>query len=382
MHYIRLLRPPKLIRSPHGLRVELVLAVTTDLGDAFLRPEATLNLLVQADVISCSGTVTSCELQPATGRLQWQAGDRLAKPTLDLPASVMEAVATRRKVELCVSPAAPYAADGLPAIRASTSTDGHGLVMPVWVALSGCGDGPSDFCTRRLRLGGASMSGCLELEEELGDSIARHIWDASPVALAAVAGASSEPCVRALSSLLEGPEPISVLELGCGVGILGAGLCALRRRSAASACTVLMTDLDEAEDRARANMGLLRAARPDSSDSLLYESLDWDEGRRGRFGPLVRSRRWDLVMLSDCTYNTDTLPALVGTLSALHQHNATGRRFTSRTWVATKQRHESERAVLGLLADDGWKTVATQTLPLPVLGGEDQAIEMYLFEKD
>ncbi|PHH74282.1 hypothetical protein CDD80_3182 [Ophiocordyceps camponoti-rufipedis] len=379
MHYIRLLRPPKLLRSPRGLRAELVLAVTTDLGDAFLRPEAALSLVVRADVTSSSGAVVSCQLQPTGGKLQWRAGDRFSKPTLDLPASVVEAVAARRRVELCVSPEAPFAADGLPAIRAST----FGLVMPVWVALSGSGDGPDHVCTRRLQLGQDSVSGSLELEEELGDSIARHIWDSSPAVLAAVADVCCrEPCVRALLAADDdGSGPVNLLELGCGVGILGAGLCALRPGFTG---TILMTDLDEAESRARANMGLLGNTRPDGGRSLLYESLDWEEGRHGRFGPLVRSQKWDVFMLSDCTYNTDTLPALVATLSALHDHNAawSGRGFVSRTWVATKTRHESERAVLGLLADDGWQTVATTTLPLPVLGGQEQAIDLYLFEKE
>ncbi|RCI16245.1 hypothetical protein L249_2585 [Ophiocordyceps polyrhachis-furcata BCC 54312] len=377
MHYVRLLRPPKLIRRHGGLRLQLVLAVTTDLGDALLCPEEALDLVVRVRAYLApypDTTLVSYELLPATGKLQWRAGDRVVKPMLDLPPAVAEALAAAasRKVELSVSPTEPHAADGLPTILEASSQGGQGkgLVMPVSVALSGR-DQSRHVCTRSLHLGPGF--GYLELEEDLGDSIARHVWDASPVALAALAGACDGPCLRPLRRLLplDGPAPVNVLELGCGVGILGAGLCALRPH-----CTVLMTDLDDAEDRARANINLL------GRDDLLYESLDWNDGRRGVFGPLVRSRRWDLVMLSDCTYNTDSLPALVATLSALHHLNveSTGG-FVSKAWIATKPRHDSERVVLTLLADDGWKTVATQTLPMPVLGGEAQTVEMYLFEK-
>ncbi|RDA93176.1 hypothetical protein CP533_3168 [Ophiocordyceps camponoti-saundersi (nom. inval.)] len=374
MHYVRLLRPPKLIRSYRDLKVELVLAITTDLGDAFLCPEEALDLVVRvaAHVASPPGAIVLWELPPATGKLQWRAGVRVVKPTLVIPESVAEAVEANQKVELSVSPTPPYAADTLHAILKASTQGGGGLVMPVSVALSGR-DQSRHVCTRKLLGYGI---GCFELEEDMGDSIARHIWDASPVALAAIAGACDGPCLGVLRRLLSAnrPIPVNVLELGCGVGILGAGLGSLYPR-----CTVLMTDVDEAEDRARANMDLL------ARDNLLYENLDWNDGRRGVFGPLVRSRCWNLIMLSDCTYNTDTLPALVATLSELHRLNvaSTGERgFISMTWVATKPRHDSERVVMTLLADDGWETVAKQALPLPVLGGESQTVEMYLFEKN
>ncbi|PHH83944.1 hypothetical protein CDD83_2755 [Cordyceps sp. RAO-2017] len=397
MHYVRLLRPPKLSRSARATQVELVLAVTTDLGDAYLLPDEALDLVVRAEVksSSTSAVVASCELS-AHEKLQWRAGNRVLKPTFELPPAVARAVASGDRVELCVGPAPPFSADGLRTILASSEDGAEGLVMPVWVVLGGGGaNGDDDVCLRRLRLGSAAVAAQLELEEELGDSIARHIWDASPVALAALAGAYEspgressrpQPCVQQLRRLFDESESINILELGCGVGILGAGLSAVYPRARARACTILMTDLDQAAGRARSNLGLLTRQQAAGSARLLYENLDWEDGRDGRFGPLLRHRRWDLVMLSDCTYNTDTLPALVATLSALHRYNARqvdgGDAFTSKVFIATKPRHPSERAVFDLLAKDGWSTLATQTLPLPVMGGEAQVVEMYLFEKE
>ncbi|UKZ49885.1 hypothetical protein TrVGV298_004138 [Trichoderma virens] len=117
---------------------------------------------------------------------------------------------------------------------------------------------------------------------------------------------------------------------------------------------------------------------------LLYENLDWEQGREGTFGPEAQSHRWDLVLLSDCTYNVDMLPALVGTLSALHESNtaqAGDQPQSTKVFLATKPRHASEEALFGLLSDQGWTESHRQTLPLPVLGAETQCVELYLYEK-
>ncbi|KAF4504559.1 hypothetical protein G6O67_007999 [Ophiocordyceps sinensis] len=394
MHYIRLLRAPKLVQAKRATQVSLVLAVTTDLGDSLLHPDKAIELMARAVVTSPSGTSTR-ELS-GSGKLHWRPGDRVSKPTFDLPPTVVAALASGDRVELCVGPAPPYSAEALRDILASSAeyasgAGDRGLVMPVWVALKE-DESQDDLCTRKLRLNELSEPpDYLELEEELGESIARHIWDASPVVLAALAAMfqspssvpSRQPCMEALKRLFDASEPINILELGCGVGILGAGLAAVYPPDA-GACTILMTDLEDAQDRARTNIGLVERNQSGRA-GLLYENLDWEDGRHGRFGPLLRRRRWDLVMLSDCTYNTDTLPALVATLSAVHAHNADhgdgGRRAVStKVFLATKQRHSSERVAWHLLARDGWEELATQTFPLPVLGRESQFIETYLFE--
>ncbi|KAL5094768.1 hypothetical protein Trisim1_005498 [Trichoderma cf. simile WF8] len=78
------------------------------------------------------------------------------------------------------------------------------------------------------------------------------------------------------------------------------------------------------------------------------------------------------------------LPALLGTLSALHESNTaeTGEQPQStKVFLATKPRHASEEALFGLLSDQGWTELHRQTLPLPVLGAETQCVELYLYEK-
>ncbi|QYS96037.1 hypothetical protein H0G86_003303 [Trichoderma simmonsii] len=89
---------------------------------------------------------------------------------------------------------------------------------------------------------------------------------------------------------------------------------------------------------------------------LPYENPDWERGRESVFGPEAQSRRWDFVLLSDCTYNVDMLPALLGTLSALHESNTgeTGEQPQStKVILATKPQHVSEEALFGLLSDQG-----------------------------
>lgn len=371
MHYVRLLRSPKLLRS-RRTQVSLVLAVTTDLGDSLLREpvDLVITALVNDSTYKLSGG----------GKLQWNPSDRVLKPLVELPPDVVAALASGGLLHLCV--AAGPSADTLLDIWAG----GRGLVMPVWVTIKG-NEAQDDLCTRKLRLNGPQEPAeYLELEEELGESIARHIWDAAPVVLASIMAAvsgypayepSAYPLTEALKHLLDKGDKVNILELGCGVGILGAGFSAL------TAGTILMTDLEQAERRARKNVSLVGRSR---SGRLLYENLDWEDGRHGRFGPLLQRRRWDLVILSDCTYNTDTLPALVATLSAVHAHNAAragdDEAFSAtKVFLATKQRHGSEQLAWQLLAREGWKQLMAQTLPLPVLGGESQSIDMYLFEK-
>ncbi|KAJ6439745.1 vacuolar ATP synthase [Purpureocillium lavendulum] len=404
MHYIRLLRPPKLSPSQQRMQAELVFTITTDLGDSFLYPEAPVNLVVTAHVYTPSGDYWY-ELSEH-GKLQWTPGRRVAKPVFELPPTVVSAMMSGDVVELCVGSESSFSADRVHSILTSakdahSQDGGRGLIMPVQVTLNGP-DADDDISTRKIRLNATNeLPEYLEIEEEIGESIARHIWDAGVVALSAMVAtykfphleSSQHPCMQTLRRMFDsGESEMNILELGCGVGILGTGLCAVYPRERAADCTILMTDLDEAEGRARANIALLKHNHSGSqlgNATILYENLNWEHGRQGRFGPEVQRRRWDLVLLSDCTYNVDVLPALVGTLSALHEANAKqagpaggdARPSATRVFLATKPRHASEKALFALMESEGWRILESQVLPLPVLGAESESVEMYLFEK-
>lgn len=391
MHYIRCLRAPKLSLSGRASLLDLTFTITTDLGDSFLLPDEPIPLIVT--VHTSDGAAKRA--WPLTGKeqLSWKAGQRIAKPTLRLPPEAARALAGGQKVELCISTAPNYSADGVDDILRSRG-DEDGLVMPVRTLLGAQEGEDVDTSFRRLKLGDTTgaLPSSLDVSEEIGESIARHIWDGGLVATCALYGtfalpdleASGGSCVKAVKDILSSDRPVNILEVGCGVGILGMGiasLCTALRQDSDSAheCLLLMTDLEEAEQRALSNMAQLSTL---PSQQLLYENLDWEDGRKGHFGDLTASHTWDLIVLSDCTYNVDMLPALVETLSALHLHNAAqDSQAVTRVFLATKPRHSSEQALFDLMAEHGWEKAEEQALPLPVIGSEPQSVEMYLFGK-
>ncbi|KAI5464879.1 putative methyltransferase-domain-containing protein [Mariannaea sp. PMI_226] len=404
MHYIRFLRPPRLAPGPgNRLQIQLLFTITTDLGDSFLRPDKPFDLQITASAANIEGSSTWLLSDP--GRLYWEPGMRVSKPLVDLPIAFERAIDMGAQIQICVRAAEPaQTADGVARILAMASerpryrqeASRMGGVMPAWVSLSASND-VTDVSMRRLQLRDSPAGYVyVEVEEEIGESIARHVWDAGVVALCAIAGidalpdhqSSQQPCMQALKGIFNSQKLINILELGCGVGILGVGLGAVFPRIATGECNILMTDLPEAEKRARSNINRIRPVISETGESqvkILYENLDWEDGRQGQFGELAQSRPWDLVMLSDCTYNVDMLPALVETLSAIHLANLkcvpVGEPFTTKVFLATKPRHASESALFELMESEGWETLHRQVLPLPVLGAEPQSVEFYLFDK-
>lgn len=417
MHYIRLLKSPTLSRSGKKFMLDLVFTITTDLGDSFLYPDEPIDVAIHAEISTDSESKKKdlFKLSLETTKLQWQSGMRVAKPSVDISRLMQQTLNSKNKISLCIS-TEKFSARTVSEILASTvvseEEEQDGQIMPVWFTLNP-DEAEVEVSTRRLYLPGTSeQENYVEFEEEIGESIARHIWDAGVIAFCAIAESwmlpmptDTEPSgLKALKKLFAGPKPINVLELGCGVGILGGGLSAViprMRPPPSRRCTILMTDLEEAESRTRSNMSrLLQARKAKSSNTppvkLLYENLDWEEGRKGEFDFETQNHRWDLVMLSDCTYNVDMLPALVETLSALHTSNiahaaasssssseaSSGEQsLSTKVFLATKPRHTSEEALFDLLSQEGWTELHSQTLPLPVLGAETQSVDLYLYEK-
>ncbi|KAI0886725.1 putative methyltransferase-domain-containing protein [Annulohypoxylon maeteangense] len=395
MHYIRLLRPAKLDgRKPI---VSLLITITTDLGDSFLYPDEPVDLLVSADdPVGQSVLQKAAQHQP----LRWTAGMRVLDIKVPLNARLKrDDVRCTIKIHPATQPlplGALRSNDVLPWRISERSSVSQGLIMPVSVEMVGgvC----SPVALRTLQLNTCSQPEDqlnLDLEEDIGESIARHIWDAGVVTASFLADACrTSDGIRAVLPMERGA--FSVLELGSGVGILGVTLALIIQKAATvqgrtlNEATVLLTDLAEAEERARSNISrsdavLSRSHTFSSTVTLEYENLDWDEGKLGRFGSLASARPWDLVILSDCTYNVDSLPALVGTLSALHTANlkyAEDQAFTKTSVIlATKPRHSSEQALFGLLKADDWRYSVLKSIPLPRLGEDDEVVDIYLLEK-
>jgi hypothetical protein len=267
------------------------------------------------------------------------------------------------------------------------------LVMPIFFPFpSPLNHGDQHVATRRLQLiSGDNQALTVEVEEDIGESIARHVWDAGLVAVSLVADILRRESSRGhgpLKEILTCVPSLNILELGTGVGIFGlgaAGALETSRVSSVEEVNVLLTDLPDGEERATANIRRYEQTHSQDAEQSLrlrvgYENLDWEDGKQGVFGEQLRARPWQLIVISDCTYNVDMLPALVKTLSAIHAlQSGEG---PTRVLLATKPRHPSEKALFDLMTYDEWTIKESSTLPLPILGSALQIVEVYLFEKD
>jgi hypothetical protein len=391
MHYIRFCRPPEVTAGRSHATVKIVLTITTDLSDAFLSPHNPVQLVVLGAYTEHKDgrdQLAMVNLTQGSSPPTWRAGMRVLK--LDLPLPPQQPIETIQVRPLSRQLMAMGTSDVLPGDR--------GLIMAVYADMPRPGDGRApSVCFRSLRLatGPVAAGPTLQIEEDLGESIARHIWDSGIVIVSLLADfclgntaeVGEEPLPLFRSMLQARSRPLNILELGCGVGVVGIGLArVMSSRQAGEVSHILMTDLPEAEGKARANMARQANIVGNNPVSLDFEPLDWEEGKNGVFGEKAASRPWDLVVLCDCTYNTDTLPPLVKTLSALHSHSAqhpstAQGSVKTEVLVATKQRHSSERTFFDSMSGDGWVIREQTVLPLPLLDGEGQPVEVYLFGK-
>lgn len=412
MHYIRLMRPPSLDKQ-HKLK--LVLTVMTDLGDSFLCPDSPVPVSVYLTGSPSAGSdedenETFCLTPRKAGKSGtfWKEGMRILKLELPVPDKAFKSL-KKSSAETghvpTISIVASHNLEGPPK-AVDIPFDSKGRIMALESEFPWPSDGQQIFeSMRRFTLAEGDF---LRVDEMIGESIDRHVWDAGVVTTGVLLNLCTQngtskhtwdktPLLREVLCSVTPTRPVNVIELGCGVGILGVGLAAaLYRRissswdpedPAQSPSSVLLTDLPDAEEVAARNIAdekLLRkpVLHDKSSVDTDFESLDWDEGKTGVFGPKARASSWDLIIISDCTYNVDMLSALVKTISELHELSMDRDGKSSRVMLATKPRHSSEKALFGLMEGDGWKILESASQPLPVLGLEDQTVDIYLFGKN
>lgn len=162
---------------------------------------------------------------------------------------------------------------------------------------------------------------------------------------------------------------LQVVELGSGCGIVGIALAELLPR-----CSILLTDLSEVNDIVTRNMAV---ARPAPRSALDFRTLDWDEQPPDE----LRTAGIDLILVSDCTYNADSLPSLIHVLDSLVQTSP-----TALVLVALKRRHDSEAIFFDLMQDARFAILYQDIVPLPSFGFEEdenvENIEIYAFGRD
>ena len=173
-----------------------------------------------------------------------------------------------------------------------------------------------------------------------------------------------------LASLLHRSEPqgLNVLELGSGCGITGLHVADLCSRS-----TILLTDLPDAIEILNRN---IEFAQPVSNGvELATAVLDWD----APVPEMVAKQRFDLVVLSDCTYNSDSIPGLVKTLSSI-----AGSSPRALIVVSLKVRHDSEAIFFDLMTRADFIQAEYTAIPLPdrcrsETGQDLEVVEIYVY---
>jgi predicted nicotinamide N-methyase len=162
---------------------------------------------------------------------------------------------------------------------------------------------------------------------------------------------------------------LNVLELGAGCGIFGIALAQMRPRT-----TVTLTDLPEAEEIITRNIS---HAHPAEGSRVHFKVLDWDDRPR----EILADREViDLILVSDCTYNADSLPFLVRTLDQLIRTSP-----AALILVSLKRRHESESIFFGLMAEAALSIAEKNIIWLPSAYTEESEqgdpIELYTFRR-
>ncbi|CAK3841591.1 UPF0665 family [Lecanosticta acicola] len=328
MHYIRFLKTPKVSVDRGTVLLKAVLTVTTDLGETFYLQD--VDLVVTLRDVAEDGEVYIRK------RVPWRAGQRSVDVSFDL---------SRQDIEwpACMHVGVKNArANGfLPAIADVWS----GTLDPVK------GQFESGWRVERRFASLAERPLCLL--EDAGDSIARHLWDGSQ-ALAQhidqVISLENPQTLPLLEYVLISAtyRRINVLELGAGCGTVGISIA-----QSIPDCDALLTDLPEVEELIEANIARMR---PAMSSRARFQALDW-------LAPLpakLEDRKNDLIVVSECTYNTDTLEPLVGILVSLINRSP-----KAIIVVSTKTRHDSEAAFFDLMRNAGLVEEGTMRLPLP-----------------
>jgi predicted nicotinamide N-methyase len=174
----------------------------------------------------------------------------------------------------------------------------------------------------------------------------------------------TEKSMPALGRLLNsGKSSVQVVELGAGCGIVGIALATMLAN-----CEILLTDLPEVSEIVTRN---INEASPKSSASIKFQTLDWDEPM-----PNLTQGPIDLILVSDCTYNADSLPALVSVLGRLVRGSP-----GAMVLVALKRRHESEAVFFDLMRDARFVSLQAK-VPLPAQWEQADQIEMHCYQQE
>jgi predicted nicotinamide N-methyase len=347
VHFIRYLSTPQVVAAPKKPpSVNVVLAVTTDLGDAYLQEDAQI-------LIQLHDTKTDTLLSERT--FTWQGASRALKVSLAYNGKY-----NGREVVLHAT---------TPTTCKALKSKSVPEIVDVWSSKLLLSDKSRSepLVERRMPLASGET---LRIWEEMGDSIARHVWDASLGFLRyfdlALGDEESEHAGH-LQSLIKSHKGkyMNVLELGAGCGTVGIALTQLLK------CSTVLTDLDDAMNIMHTNM---QCSAITPASTLDQSVLDW-----GNDLSEVCSRTWDLILVSDCIYNPDSSVLLVKTLVSLAAHAP-----DALILVGFKRRHSGDDVFFEHMAQANFQVIDRYNVDLPHIVSDLDAyapvIEFHVFQ--
>ncbi|CAI6341856.1 unnamed protein product [Periconia digitata] len=361
MRYIRFLKTPRIVRQKGSSKTNIscLITITSDLGDSFLPYD--LTLAVELLHVSEENDEENLVVWKTT---QWLGGMRSLAITLPIGKSHR---AWPLRIRVGADPKAKF--DELESLLQNDDFRG---VVSAWSGLVDPTNGidvAERFVQRRFEAG-AHLP--LHINEETGESIARHLWDAG-ILLACRIGKLIRDCRHdGLVPLQDGHKRLQVVELGTGCGIVGLTLAKIIPSS-----DVVLTDLPEASEIVQRN---LEGSRSTLQGTAQFKELDWESDLPDplSINPTTcqHCRQMDIVVAADCTYNADSSPVLVSTIQKIVETSP-----RALIIIAMKRRHTSEEIFFDFMSKAGFKTADVQKFPLP--GDEnagEEEVEIYMYQ--
>lgn len=375
MHYIRFLKHPTISDVSRGLvEIKALCTITSDLGESTYPEDVRLT----ASLVN-AGSSTHKPIQHTS--LEWKASSHALPLAL---ATSTKSLAKTSSLQVLIE------ADHSGSRTAVPSTDTtYLLTLPHILSTVSINFSLGQSLSETGRLTERPIPlyndpASFSVGEDTGPSIDRHVWDAG-VGLAALFSwlivPSNNPAqLQTLTALIRSTQTLRALELGTGVGLVGLALAHLRRSLRLGRTEMILTDVESARPIAERNASLLldvsQSPTAPGNLAITFAPLDWEVP----LPPGIAEQVFDLVLVSDCTYNPDSGPALVRTLKALAECSP-----GLLVVVASKTRHESEAVFWQRMGEVGFRV--SEHVKLLARGGVDddavavdEVVDVHLFE--
>ncbi|KAI9718326.1 MAG: hypothetical protein M1828_006728 [Chrysothrix sp. TS-e1954] len=377
MHYVRFLKP---LRCEHtkkgGVSLRTLITLNTDLGDSVYKLRAALEVTLLGD----PGTVKE-QSHGSIIIVQWDARRDVLPVTYCVDDKVSSAV-----VALSIQASNLDGQSRHANLIHDVSCDDVKVSMPFIIGARSSSlvlgaAAPLEVDSKFIRLVPTTPREYLPIWENADNSIAGHVWDAGVALSACLVNDKTRETKLAFMNMhliqcIVKKGHVDAVELGSGCGLVG--LCLARTFQA---CKLVLTDVEEARATLQRNLEAVEVGLTDKSNltsRVEIETLDWEHDLPAS----ISSNAFDLVIVSDCTYNADSTPALVRTIARLVQSAS-----NALIVVALKKRHDSEDILFQLMDSAQFAIVSAVHVEAPYGqnsgdgGFPDETIDIYTYKR-